>query len=115
MICNQCSYDLMAAQRPLKDNNASGLRVPKRATIAYHWPRTDMEQLLCVRAIDNHQYELVNWSGGFLIDDVNVFHINIERGKWSMSDTSNTNYRTTWNIFRYYYGFKSNASSISHY
>ncbi len=77
IICNQCSYDLLIAQRPLKDDDSNYLHVAKQATVAYHWPRTDKEQLLCVRVIDNHRYELVNWSGGFLIDCINVVHINM--------------------------------------
>lgn len=77
MICNQCSYDLLVAQQPMKEDVSTCLRISKHATVAFHWPRTDMEQLLCVQLIDEQRYALVNWSGGFLIDDVNVFHINM--------------------------------------
>jgi vacuolar protein sorting-associated protein 13D len=77
IICNQCSYDLWIAQRSIKTDNSKCLHISKHATVAYHWPRTDIEQLLCVRVIDSNQYELVNWSGGFPIDCVNVFHINM--------------------------------------
>lgn len=77
VVCNQSSYDLLIAQRPLKDDKSTYLRICKQATVAHHWPRIDMEKLLCVRAIDDHQYELINWSGGFSVDDAQVLHINM--------------------------------------
>jgi vacuolar protein sorting-associated protein 13D len=77
MICNQCSYDLLISPRQLIDEASNHLHVSQHATVAYHWPRTDIEQILCARVIDEHQYELVNWSGGFQIDTVDAFHINM--------------------------------------
>lgn len=74
IICNQCSFDLLVAQRALKDVNSICIRIAKQTTVDYHWPRTDIEQLLCVRMMSD---ESVHWSGGFSIDDVNVFHINM--------------------------------------
>ena len=78
MICNQCSYDLLIAQQKcIGDDDSNYLHISKHATLAYHWRRTDPEQLLCARVIDDHQYQMVNWSGGFPIDCVNAFHINM--------------------------------------
>jgi vacuolar protein sorting-associated protein 13D len=67
----------LIAQRCIKDEDFNCLHVSKHATVAYHWPRTDKEQVLCVQVIDNQRYQLANWSGGFQIDCVNVFHINM--------------------------------------
>ncbi|CAF0969742.1 unnamed protein product [Didymodactylos carnosus] len=85
MISNQCSYDLSVAQRHLvRGMLQSGhydpdccLHVLKHSNVAYHWPRSDLDQLLCIRVINNRQYRHVYWSGGFLIDRVDAFHINM--------------------------------------
>ena len=53
------------------------LHVLKHSNVAYHWPRSDLDQLLCIRVINNRQYKHVYWSGGILIDRVNAFHINL--------------------------------------
>lgn len=76
-IYNQCSYDLLIAQRQISNDESNCLLVKKHATVAYHWSRTDMEQLLCVRVIGDHPYKFVHWSGGFPIDSINAFHINM--------------------------------------
>jgi vacuolar protein sorting-associated protein 13D len=73
MIYNQCSYNLLISQRELINDNSNYLRISKHTTVTYHWPKTDIEQLLCVKVID----ELVNWSGSFPIDCINAFHINM--------------------------------------
>lgn len=75
IICNQCSFDLQVTQRALKENSSTCIRISKQATAGYHWPRTDIEQLLCVRILIDEQS--VNWSGAFSIDDVDVFHVNM--------------------------------------
>ena len=87
MISNQCSYDLSIAQRHIvramlqtgdhSDAEQNFLHVLKHSNVAFHWPRSDLDQLLCVRVINNRQYRRVYWSGGFLIDRVNAFHINL--------------------------------------
>ncbi|CAF3567800.1 unnamed protein product [Adineta steineri] len=87
MISNQCSYDLSIAQRHIvramlqtgdhSNLEQNCLNVLKNSLVAYHWPRSDLDQLLCVRVINNSQYRHVYWSGGFLIDRVNAFHINL--------------------------------------
>ena len=40
----------------------------------FHWPRLDLDQLLCVNLLDVNG---CSWSGGFRIDKTNSFHINI--------------------------------------
>ncbi|CAF3844146.1 unnamed protein product [Rotaria sordida] len=77
IICNQSSYDLLIAQRHIVDNTSNWLHVLQHANVAYHWPRTDIEQLLCVRVMDDDQYPLIHWSGGFQIDSIDAFHINM--------------------------------------
>ncbi|CAF2761002.1 unnamed protein product [Rotaria sp. Silwood2] len=87
MISNQCSYDLSIAQRHIVramlqtgDHSAleqNCLYVLKDSNVAYHWPRSDLDQLLCVRVINNRQYKHVYWSGGIPINHVNAFHINL--------------------------------------
>lgn len=42
--------------------------------LSFHWPRVDLDQLLCVRIMDDPH---CNWSGGFRIDNLNSFHINM--------------------------------------
>ena len=77
VICNQCSYDLLISQRPLKDDPSHYLHISKQATVAFQWPRADMEKFLCVRATDNRQYEMVHWSGSFPIDNTQALHISM--------------------------------------
>lgn len=87
MISNQCSYDLSIAQRHIvsaslttgADDNEDQycLHVLKHSNVAYHWPRSDKDQLLCVRVINNRQYKHSYWSGGIPINRVNAFHINL--------------------------------------
>ncbi|CAF3378706.1 unnamed protein product [Rotaria sp. Silwood1] len=87
MISNQCSYDLSIAQRHIvramlqtgdhSDLEQNCLHVLKHSSVAYHWPRSDLDQLLCVRVINNRQYKHVYWSGGIPINHVNAFHINL--------------------------------------
>ncbi|CAF4309622.1 unnamed protein product, partial [Rotaria sp. Silwood2] len=77
IICNQSLYDLLIRQQHIPDDDSNWLHVSRHATVAYHWPRTDIEQLLCVRVIDDNQFQLVHCSGGFQIDCINAFHINM--------------------------------------
>jgi vacuolar protein sorting-associated protein 13D len=53
---------------------ATHLSLPSGCNLPFHWPRLDKEQLLCVRLKD---VEGSGWSGGFPIDNVDSFHINI--------------------------------------
>jgi len=40
----------------------------------YHWPRTDKDQLMSVALMDDGDF---NWSGGFRIDNVDSFQLNL--------------------------------------
>ena len=44
------------------------------STLPYHWSRVDLSQLLSVRKLD---VVACNWSGGFRIDKVDSFHVNM--------------------------------------
>lgn len=46
----------------------------KDSMTQFHWPRTDRDQLLSVRVKNEYNY---NWSGGFKIDNVDSFYINL--------------------------------------
>ncbi|XP_043215701.1 vacuolar protein sorting-associated protein 13D-like [Amphibalanus amphitrite] len=49
------------------------LAVPD-SQMAFHWPRHDCDHLLCVKLADVAD---CHWSGGFLIDRTDSFHINV--------------------------------------
>ncbi|KAK3737381.1 hypothetical protein QZH41_011519 [Actinostola sp. cb2023] len=58
-----------------------GTRNPERtltalpgALVLFHWARTDLDQLLCIRLNDVYHCQ---WSGGFRIDRDDSFHINM--------------------------------------
>ena len=53
------------------DNYLSAL---PNCVLSYHWPRVDLDNLLCVRMMDK---PACRWSGGFQIDRVDSFHINM--------------------------------------
>ncbi|ELT97897.1 hypothetical protein CAPTEDRAFT_149660 [Capitella teleta] len=44
------------------------------SSLSFHWPRVDLDQLLCVQLMDK---EKCRWSGGFCVDRVDSFHINM--------------------------------------
>ena len=44
------------------------------STIAFHWPRLDFDQLLCIRLMLD---KTTQWSGGFAIDSVDSFHVTV--------------------------------------
>uniref|UniRef100_A0A0P6FFD1 Vacuolar protein sorting-associated protein 13D n=1 Tax=Daphnia magna TaxID=35525 RepID=A0A0P6FFD1_9CRUS len=46
--------------------------------LPFHWPRLDKDQLLCVRLLD---VKNCHWSGGFAIQNISSFHINIRDGE----------------------------------
>ncbi|RUS84448.1 hypothetical protein EGW08_007832 [Elysia chlorotica] len=43
-------------------------------SLPFHWPRVDLDQLLAVKILD---IDHCRWSGGFYIDRINSFHINM--------------------------------------
>ncbi|XP_063001305.1 intermembrane lipid transfer protein VPS13D isoform X3 [Elgaria multicarinata webbii] len=44
------------------------------SSVVFHWPRNDLDQLLCVRLMDVPN---CIWSGGFQVNKNNSFHINM--------------------------------------
>ena len=42
--------------------------------LSFHWPRVDLDQLLCVCIMDIPECK---WSGGFLLNGVDSFHISM--------------------------------------
>merc|ERR1719282_946975 len=44
------------------------------SSLAFHWPRLDLDQLLCMRLLD---VEGCQWSGGFQIEKVDSFQLSI--------------------------------------
>lgn len=44
------------------------------SSVVFHWPRSDYDQLLCVRMMDNVN---CTWSGGFKVNKPKSFHINM--------------------------------------
>jgi len=53
---------------------ATHLTLPPGCTLPFHWPRLDKDQLLCIRLLD---VKGGVWSGGFSIENVLSFHINV--------------------------------------
>ena len=53
------------------------LHIPPTGKLAYHWPRVDLDPLLCVKIMDDKNNQ---WSGGIRVDRVDSFHINMRDG-----------------------------------
>uniref|UniRef100_A0A2R5LD33 Putative vacuolar protein n=1 Tax=Ornithodoros turicata TaxID=34597 RepID=A0A2R5LD33_9ACAR len=45
-----------------------------QCSLPFHWPRVDLDNLLCVRLVD---VPGCLWSGGFRIDELNSFHVHM--------------------------------------
>ena len=50
-------------------------------SLPFHWPRVDLDQLLSVKILD---IDHCRWSGGFYIDRINSFHINMRQVLWKV-------------------------------
>lgn len=77
---NRSSHKLEFSQFfAVQENNRQYLlsAMPK-SSLPFHWPRIDLDNLLCVRQPD---IEDCNWSGGFPIDSIKSFHINMRDGQ----------------------------------
>nr|XP_037268534.1 LOW QUALITY PROTEIN: vacuolar protein sorting-associated protein 13D-like [Rhipicephalus microplus] len=77
-IDNQSSSVVQIAQRfAIKElhqhRHHISLAKPK-SSLPFHWPRVDLDNLLCVRLVDMPS---CIWSGGFKIDELNSFHIHM--------------------------------------
>ncbi|XP_076466689.1 LOW QUALITY PROTEIN: intermembrane lipid transfer protein VPS13D-like [Babylonia areolata] len=79
-IDNQSRWQLAIAQKhtTMKEGGASVteecLTALPLCKLPFHWPRVDFDQLLCVRVLDHPS---CRWSGGFHIDRVDSFHVNM--------------------------------------
>lgn len=78
---NRTASRLLFAQRHMLSGQADKTHVPHgvmsahpRANLIYHWPRQDLDPLLCVRLADMAD---CRWSGGFLIQCVGSFCVNL--------------------------------------
>ncbi|XP_077510398.1 vacuolar protein sorting 13D isoform X2 [Amblyomma americanum] len=76
LIDNQSSAVVQIAQRFAtkelhQHRHHISLAKPK-SNLPFHWPRVDLDNLLCVRLVDAPG---CLWSGGFKIDELNSFHI----------------------------------------
>ncbi|XP_068234590.1 intermembrane lipid transfer protein VPS13D-like [Palaemon carinicauda] len=79
-IENRSSHELIIAQKcfstSFKDPGAQStwLRAIPGCWLPFHWPRIDKDQLLCICLRD---VPGCNWSGGFLIEKIDSFYLNI--------------------------------------
>ncbi|KAH9492089.1 Vacuolar protein sorting-associated protein 13D [Bulinus truncatus] len=74
---NQSNSTLAIAQQFItkKENSEQTyLTAIQKCSLPFHWPRVDLDQLLCVKLLD---IKGCRWSGGFHIDKINSFHINM--------------------------------------
>ena len=79
-IHNLSPFKMQIAQRCYANSfqdpeaEATHLQAFPKSTLAFHWPRLDFDQLLCVRLVQD-KTNTSQWSGGFPIDDVDSFHV----------------------------------------
>lgn len=80
IVDNRSSYKIQISQRAYATSffdakaEKTHLSLPAGCNLPFHWPRLDKEQLLSVRLKDVIGS---SWSGGFPVDNVDSFHINI--------------------------------------
>ncbi|XP_059165407.1 intermembrane lipid transfer protein VPS13D-like [Physella acuta] len=77
VLDNQSSFKLAITQQFMTKkevNQPEYLTAFPQSSLPYHWPRVDLNQLLCVKVLD---VEHCKWSGGFHIDKIHSFHINM--------------------------------------
>lgn len=74
-LVNHSSHKLAYAQRfATQKHDDSFLSAPTSSELSFHWPRVDLDNLLCVRFMDT---PTCHWSGGFQIDKIESFQINM--------------------------------------
>ncbi|KAM7310382.1 vacuolar protein sorting-associated protein 13D isoform X1 [Ixodes scapularis] len=78
LVDNQSSSVVQIAQRfATKEQHQHrhhiSLAKPK-SSLPFHWPRVDLDNLLCVRLVD---ISGCLWSGGFKIDELDSFHVHM--------------------------------------
>lgn len=79
-VHNQTSYRVQFSQRCFAttfhdlEAEASHLQAFPQSSLAYHWPRIDRDQLLCLRVVEENG-AVTLWSGGMVIDRIDSFHL----------------------------------------
>ena len=77
-IENLSSYRLEFAQKCMTSDECSDqqnlISILPKSNVAFHWPRTDRDRLLCVRIAS---IAGSHWSGGFAVEPSTSFHVNI--------------------------------------
>jgi vacuolar protein sorting-associated protein 13D len=83
-IHNQSPYKMQISQHCFAttfhdmEAEASHLQAYPQSCLAFHWPRLDRDQLLCIRLLDlTTPGAATLWSGGIAIDCVDSFHMSI--------------------------------------
>ena len=75
---NRSKYKLAFAQRHdaerQRETSSEILSALPKCKLSFHWPRVDLDQLLCVRIMDIPECK---WSGGFLLNRIDSFHISM--------------------------------------
>jgi len=66
------SWDSTSGSRGKEASNS--ITLMSDSMTQYHWPRTDKDQLMSVALMDDGDF---NWSGGFRIDNVDSFQLNL--------------------------------------
>jgi vacuolar protein sorting-associated protein 13D len=80
-VHNQTSFKVQFSQRCFAttfhdmEAEATHLQAYPQSCLAFHWPRLDRDQLLCMRLMDPITEEWTLWSGGVVIDRVDSFHV----------------------------------------
>ncbi|VUZ38865.1 unnamed protein product, partial [Hymenolepis diminuta] len=89
LISNQTNFQLQYAQRFCLDSKThKPMDVYPQCNVPFHWPRQNLDQLLCFRALipdepSPHQQTTdvslvaTNWSGGIQIDKPRSYHLNL--------------------------------------
>ncbi|KAH9277961.1 Vacuolar protein sorting-associated protein 13D [Echinococcus granulosus] len=87
MISNQTNFQLQFAQRFCLDSTThKPMNIHPQCRLPFHWPRQDLDQLLCFRALirgetclSNRQTDAAliatHWSGGVQIDKPRSYHL----------------------------------------
>ncbi|KAL5964251.1 Vacuolar protein sorting-associated protein 13D [Taenia solium] len=106
MISNQTNFQLQFAQRFCLDSTAhKPMDIHPQCNLPFHWPRQDLDQLLCFRALigdgtwlSDHQAGpaliATHWSGGVQIDKPRSYHLMLrtptrpQTGSYSSSTSS---------------------------
>lgn len=77
-IENSSSHNLEISQKfaihSRENSKESLVSVPSKSNVAFHWPRSDQDRLLCIRSMSIKD---CNWSGGFAVHINSSFHINL--------------------------------------